>query len=88
MPGPYWCDVTDLDRCEHGRHCIDECVGCPGGQSTGNLLLQPGQLIGHNMYGYKIVVPTNPIDRGDARKWTVAPPPKKNTLEHSPAEQS
>lgn len=29
----------DLDRCEHGRHSIDNCFGCPGGWSTGNLFL-------------------------------------------------
>ena len=29
----------DLDRCEHGRHSIDDCSGCPGGKSTGNLFL-------------------------------------------------
>jgi hypothetical protein len=31
----------DLDRCEHGRHSIDDCFDCPGGRSTGNLFLQP-----------------------------------------------
>lgn len=29
----------DLDRCEHGRHSRDNCLGCPGGWSTGNLYL-------------------------------------------------
>ena len=32
---------ADLDRCEHGRHAIDLCVGCPHGRSTGNLFLLP-----------------------------------------------
>lgn len=54
-------DVTrwypeDLDRCVHGRHSIDPCFGCPGGWSTGNLLLTNGQVIGHNLYGEPIVV--------------------------------
>lgn len=31
----------DLDRCEHGRHSIDSCFDCPGGQSLGNLYLDP-----------------------------------------------
>jgi hypothetical protein len=31
----------DLDRCEHGRHSIDNCYDCPGGQSSGNLYLDP-----------------------------------------------
>jgi hypothetical protein len=30
---------ADLDRCEHGRHSIDPCFGCPGGQSLGNKYL-------------------------------------------------
>lgn len=29
----------DLDRCEHGRHSIDSCGDCPGGQSRGNRFL-------------------------------------------------
>jgi len=33
--GVRWTAV-DLDRCEHGRHSIDSCLGCPGGQSLGN----------------------------------------------------
>jgi hypothetical protein len=28
-----------LDRCEHGRHSIDSCFDCPGGQSHGNPFL-------------------------------------------------
>ena len=37
----------DLDRCEHGRHSIDPCFGCPGGLSTGNLwLTTPGNIPG------------------------------------------
>lgn len=32
--------ALDLDRCEHGRHSIDECFGCERGNgeraSTGN----------------------------------------------------
>jgi hypothetical protein len=30
---------ADLDRCEHGRHSIDSCFDCPGGQSHGNPFL-------------------------------------------------
>jgi hypothetical protein len=30
---------SDLDRCEHGRHSIDSCFDCPGGQSAGNVFL-------------------------------------------------
>jgi hypothetical protein len=31
--------AADLDRCVHGRHSIDDCYGCPGALSTGNLFL-------------------------------------------------
>lgn len=37
------CDVKwvpeDLDRCDHGRHSIDDCFSCPGGRSEGNMYL-------------------------------------------------
>lgn len=36
--GPRW-TKDDLDRCEHGRHSIDPCFGCPDGQSEGNKFL-------------------------------------------------
>ena len=49
--------VAELDRCEHGRHSIDPCYGCPGGQSTGNLLLPAGTKIGTTLYLHAIVVP-------------------------------
>lgn len=32
---------SDLDRCQHGRHSVDSCFDCPGGQSSGNLFLDP-----------------------------------------------
>lgn len=35
---PHWTPF-DLDRCEHGRHSIDPCADCPGGQSGGNRFL-------------------------------------------------
>lgn len=31
--------MADLDRCEHGRHSIDSCSGCPGEVSSGNVFL-------------------------------------------------
>lgn len=61
-------DATDLDRCEHGRHSIDNCFGCPDGASTGNLFLLGGRVqsdsnaegcrvrIGTTLYGEAIVV--------------------------------
>jgi dimeric dUTPase (all-alpha-NTP-PPase superfamily) len=38
--------ISDLDRCEHGRHSTDSCYGCPDGKSTGNLKFKPGTVIG------------------------------------------
>lgn len=52
---PRW-HAEDLDRCEHGRHVKDPCFGCPGGWSTGNLLVKPGTMIGHTLYGEPIRV--------------------------------
>lgn len=54
----------DLDRCVHGRHSIDPCLDCPGGQSTGNLFLisgtkyEPGAAvrIGTTVHGEAIIV--------------------------------
>lgn len=49
--------LEDLDRCEHGRHAKDNCCGCPGGQSTGNLFLLPGARIGTTLSGEAILAP-------------------------------
>lgn len=60
--------LFDLDRCEHGRHAQDNCGGCPGDQSTGNLLLPVGMRIGTGLYAIPIVVP--PVDqRADVKAW-------------------
>lgn len=61
--------VLDLDRCQHGRHSADPCFSCPGGQSTGNLLIPPGTLIGTSLQ-QRIVVPPNEL-RYDPEAWTV-----------------
>ena len=37
-PLPRW-DWRDLDRCEHGRHSIDHCFDCPGGNKGNPFLL-------------------------------------------------
>lgn len=49
--------LLDLHRCEHGRLEGDQCLSC-GGSSQGNQLLRPGTLIGHTLYGDRIVVPS------------------------------
>jgi hypothetical protein len=38
MNGAEW-SPADLDRCEHGRHSVDNCYNCPSGWSSGNLYL-------------------------------------------------
>jgi len=50
--------LNDLDRCEHGRHSIDNCFSCPDRWSTGNLFLENGQRIGTTLYGEPIFVIT------------------------------
>lgn len=53
--------IEDLDRCEHGRHSIDPCFGCPGGWSLGNQFLEAGQRIGTTLGGEPILaVPARP----------------------------
>lgn len=60
--------LSDLDRCEHGRHSSDYCWDC-GHMSSGNLLLPPGTVIGHGIHGtHQIVVP-DPAQRSSAANW-------------------
>jgi hypothetical protein len=49
--------LDDLDRCVHGRHASDTCVGCPGGWSAGNLYLTPRTRIGTTLAGEQILAP-------------------------------
>lgn len=60
--------LMDLHRCEHGRHEGDSCFSCEDGTSNGNLLLPPGTVIGHTLYGHVIVVPPWE-DHNDPEKW-------------------
>jgi hypothetical protein len=65
--------LSDLDRCEHGRHVGDICSGQAGcnGPSHGNQYLTPGFRIGTTMSGKPIIIPA--IDRrsnlGDPALW-------------------
>lgn len=68
--------LSDLDRCEHGRHVGDVCGGTPpggcDGPSHGNIFISPGKRIGTTLGGYPIVVPdwtTKRVDLGDASLW-------------------
>jgi len=49
--------VADLDRCRHGRHQGEACVGCVSGISEGNPDAPPGSALGYGMRGDRIVVP-------------------------------
>ena len=48
--------LSDLDRCVHGRHAVDNCFSCPGGWSLGNPYLADDQRIGTDLYGRPILV--------------------------------
>ena len=48
--------VSDLDRCEHGRHQGDACYGC-GAESAGNVNVQEGETIGHDIGGREYRMP-------------------------------
>ncbi|WP_428956164.1 hypothetical protein [Streptomyces sp. cg35] len=51
--------LTDLDRCQHGRHQGDPCGPADDcdGTSAGNPHLRPGQVIGYGLRGDEIVMP-------------------------------
>lgn len=51
--------LSDLDRCEHGRHVGDVCGGSSGcnGPSHGNPFLEPGQRIGTTLSAQPIIIP-------------------------------
>lgn len=61
--------LLDLDRCEHGRYSTDPCHWCPDGQSTGNLILPPGTVIGHGLDGHPIRIPQDRDQRLDVKAW-------------------
>ena len=68
--------LSDLDRCEHGRHAGDVCGGTAGcnGPSKGNPFLQMGQRIGTTISGVPIIVPASGphirVNLGDPVLWT------------------
>ena len=51
--------LTDLDRCQHGRHEGDACGPADActGTSAGNPHLRPGAVIGYGLRGDRIVMP-------------------------------
>ncbi|WP_327377972.1 hypothetical protein OG393_30840 [Streptomyces sp. NBC_01216] len=49
--------ISDLDRCEHGRHEGDACGGSCGSTSKGNPHMQPGAVIGYTLRRGPLVMP-------------------------------
>ncbi|MEU6054187.1 hypothetical protein ABZ829_27675 [Streptomyces xanthochromogenes] len=49
--------ISDLDRCEHGRHEGDPCGDSCGTTSKGNPHMQPGTVIGYSLRRGPIVMP-------------------------------
>jgi len=51
--------LTDLDRCQHGRHQGDACGPADDctGTSAGNPHIRAGQVIGYGLRGDRIVMP-------------------------------
>lgn len=78
--------VSDLDRCPHGRHRIDDCLSCPG-ESAGNPHLPaPGEVVGYDMGGSPYYVPSgerpDPLCSTDAPEaWRTVPNPRKAVFE-------
>ncbi|MFI6986076.1 hypothetical protein ACIBSV_46990 [Embleya sp. NPDC050154] len=59
--------LTDLDRCEHGRHEDDVCGSC-GGTSHGNPHAAAGDVIGYGLGGDLIVRPRRDM-KHDPKAW-------------------
>lgn len=64
--------LTDLDRCQHGRHEGDACgpAGACTGTSAGNPHLRPGQIIGYGLRADPIVMPDRD-HKHDPTAWRV-----------------
>jgi hypothetical protein len=62
--------LTDLDRCQHGRHQGDACGPADDctGTSAGNPHLRPGAVIGYTMRRDFIVMPDRD-DKNDPDAW-------------------
>ena len=63
--------LTDLDRCQHGRHEGDDCGSC-GGPSKGNHHLPTGRVIGYGLRGDQIVMPDRD-HKHDPAAWRYTP---------------
>lgn len=66
--------LTDLDRCQHGRHHGDPCGPADdcNGTSAGNPHLRPGAVIGYGLRADPIVMPDRD-HKHDPKAWRVQP---------------
>lgn len=64
--------LSELDRCEHGRHEGDSCFDCPDRYSTGNPRLPAGARIGTAHGGDPIYMPKRGV-RHLPDRWRVDP---------------
>jgi hypothetical protein len=66
--------LSDLDRCQHGRHEGDACGPADSctGTSAGNPHLRPGQVIGYGLRRDHIVMPGRD-HKHDLAAWRVPP---------------
>lgn len=71
--------LDDLDRCEHGRKSIDNCLWCPGGWSTGNIFLCHGQRIGTTLHGEPILA----VTQRELRDGSPHPVEESNFVKHA-----
>ncbi|MFZ4206799.1 hypothetical protein ACOZE4_18375 [Streptomyces griseoincarnatus] len=71
--------LADLDRCAHGRHEGDPCVGAEcDGTSRGNPYIGPDRVIGYSRYGRPLFLPARPLKHEPAA-WHTAPTTKDHT---------
>lgn len=71
--------LTDLDRCQHGRHQGDPCGPADDctGTSAGNPHLRSGQVIGYGLRGDQIVMPDRD-HKHDPAAWRTTPADRKD----------
>lgn len=59
--------MLHLDRCEHGRHENDPCGSC-GDRSRGNPHIRTGQILGYDLRGNRISMPS-PEEKSNPAAW-------------------
>ena len=61
--------LSNLDRCEHGRHHNDSCYSCRGSASKGNPFMPPGTQVGFDHGGNPIIAPDWGKSVDDPESW-------------------